>query len=77
MCLNCALRKKCTDVTMRVGRTITGALDAERERMRQKLDTEEGKAVYGKRKCLVEPVIGQLKVVGRLVQFLLRGARGG
>ena len=59
-------------------RTITrGAYDAERERMRQKLDTEEGKAVYGKRKCLVEPVIGQLKVVGRLVQFLLRGPLGG
>ena len=77
VCLNCALRKKRTNVTMRIGRTITrGAHDAERERMRQKLDTEEGKAVYGKRKCLVEPVIGQLKVVGRLVQFLLRGLTG-
>ena len=44
--------------------------------MKQKLDTEEGKAVYGKRKWLVEPTIGQLKVVGRLVQFLLRGLKG-
>ena len=77
VCLNCPLRKKCTKVTTRTGRTITrGAYEAERERMKQKLDTEEGKAVYGKRKWLVEPTIGQLKVVGRLVQFLLRGLKG-
>ena len=77
VCLNCALRKKCTKVRTRAGRTITrGIYEIERERMKQKLVTEGGKAVYGKRKWLVEPTIGQLKVVGRLVQFLLRGLAG-
>jgi len=64
-------------VTTRAGRTITrGGYEDEQERMRQKLAGAEGRAVYGRRKCLVEPVIGQLKVVGRLAQFLLRGLTG-
>jgi len=44
--------------------------------MRQKLSTGEGRAIYAKRKCTVEPTIGQLKTVNRLVQFLLRGLLG-
>ncbi len=41
--------------------------------MRKKLNTEEGRKIYGKRKILAEPVFGQIKVVGGLTQFLLRG----
>jgi len=44
--------------------------------MRAKLVTKEGRAIYAKRKCTVEPTIGQLKIVNRLVQFLLRGILG-
>jgi hypothetical protein len=44
--------------------------------MKQKLKSEEGKLVYKKRKTVVEPVIGQIKVVGGFVQFLLRGLIG-
>ena len=44
--------------------------------MREKLRTEEGQAIYKKRKMIVEPVIGQIKVVGGFVQFLLRGLTG-
>ncbi|MDH5186397.1 MAG: transposase [candidate division WOR-3 bacterium] len=44
--------------------------------MRQKLKTAAGKSVYVKRKCITEPVIRQLKVVGRFIQFLLRGIMG-
>jgi transposase len=41
--------------------------------MRAKLDTEEGRALYAKRKHTVEPVIGIIKSVLGLRQFHLRG----
>ena len=43
--------------------------------MRAKLATAEGRTIYGKRKKIVEPTIGQIKVVGGIRQFLLRGLR--
>jgi len=77
ICLSCAKKKNCTETKNKLGRSITrSAYEAERKRMRQKLKTAAGKLVYGKRKCITEPVIGQLKVVGRFVQFLLRGIMG-
>ena len=46
--------------------------DASRvERMKRKLKTKVGAAVYARRKCMVEPVFGQIKQARR--QFLLRG----
>jgi hypothetical protein len=41
--------------------------------MRTKLTTEQGRSLYGKRKCIVEPVIGQMKTRGDFTRFLLRG----
>ena len=77
ICLSCAQKKKCTETKNKVGRSITrSAYEAERERMRQKLKTDTGRIIYGRRKCITEPVIGQLKVVGRFIQFLLRGIMG-
>jgi len=43
--------------------------------MRAKLITEQGRVLYGKRKCIVEPVIGQIKTRGGLSHFLLRGVQ--
>jgi len=43
------------------------------ERMRHKLASEEGRALYKMRKAIVEPVFGQLKAVRGLRQFLMRG----
>jgi hypothetical protein len=40
------------------------------DRMKRKLQTKVGKAVYAARKCVVEPVFGQIK---QARQFLLRG----
>lgn len=37
------------------------------------LNTPEGRARYGRRKCTVEPVFGIVKQVMRFRQFLLRG----
>lgn len=44
-----------------------------KQRMRFKLRTEDGRAEYDKRKITAEPVIGQLKTVQGMRQFLLRG----
>jgi transposase len=43
------------------------------ESMRHRLKTKEGRALYAKRKCTVEPVIGIVKSVLGFRQFLLRG----
>jgi transposase len=44
-----------------------------KERMRAKLDTETGRALYARRKTIVEPVFGQIKEGRGFRQFLLRG----
>ena len=43
------------------------------EAMRHRLKTKAGRALYAKRKCTVEPVIGIVKSVLGFRQFLLRG----
>ena len=43
------------------------------DRMRRKLQTKVGAAIYSKRKTVVEPVFGQIKQVRGFRQFLLRG----
>ena len=48
--------------------------DASRvERMKRKPKTKVGAAVYARRKCMVEPVFGQIKQARGFRQFLLRG----
>ncbi|MHC4925326.1 MAG: transposase [Planctomycetota bacterium] len=44
-----------------------------RERMRHKVNTNEGREVYKRRKCVPEPVFGQLKQARGFRQFLHRG----
>src|SRR5437763_14674394 len=43
------------------------------DRIKRKLQTKMGKAVYAARKCVVEPVFGQIKQARGFRQFLLRG----
>ena len=45
------------------------------DKMKRKLQTKIGKAVYAARKCVVEPVFGQIKQARGFRQFLLRGKR--
>lgn len=45
------------------------------DRMRRKLQTEVGAAVYAARKGIVEPVFGQIKQARGFRQFLLRGLK--
>jgi len=44
-----------------------------KERMRRKLRTKAGRAVYKMRKAIVEPVFGQMKGARGFTHFLLRG----
>jgi transposase len=46
-----------------------------KERMARKLRTRRGRAIYARRKVIVEPVFGQLKRVMGFGQFLLRGLK--
>jgi transposase len=43
------------------------------DRMKRKLQTKVGKAIYAARKTIVEPVFGQIKQARGFRQFLLRG----
>ena len=43
------------------------------DRMRRKLKTKAGKAIYAARKTIVEPVFGQIKQARGFRQFLMRG----
>jgi transposase len=45
------------------------------ESMKQKIDTPEGRALYGRRIATVEPVFGNLRYNKRLDRFTLRGQR--
>jgi transposase len=53
------------------GRLPAGATRV--ERMKRKLQTKAGKMVYAARKCVVEPVFGQIKQARGFRQFVLRG----
>lgn len=76
-CLRCQQRHKCIKENNKAGRTITrGEFEAEQIRMRQKLKTAKGRKIYSRRKTMVEPVIGQMKIVGGFVRFLLSGLTG-
>jgi transposase len=56
------------------GRIPTNATS--RERMARRLRTKSGRADYARRKAIVEPVFGQMKVRQRAGQFRLRGLEG-
>ena len=58
------------------GRRVRGhgaARDPAQQRMRRKLRSAEGRAIYGRRKEIVEPRLGTLKVEHGMRQFRMRG----
>ncbi len=50
-----------------------GESESAMEKMNQKLKTETGRALYKRRKAIVEPVFGQIKAARGIRAFLLRG----
>ena len=70
-CLGCERKEECTKAEYR-----TISLDPREylmQKMRDRLDTKEGKKKYGKRKYLVEPVFGDMKYNRNMRVLLLRG----
>ena len=43
------------------------------QEMRQRMESEEGKAIYGRRKAMIEPLFGHFKHNLRFRQFFTRG----
>ena len=82
-----ALEKKPVDVYIATVRQKHGKTDGPCKRgplpqgatrvdkMTRKLQTKAGAAVYAARKCIVEPVFGQIKQARGFRQFLLRGVK--
>ncbi len=71
------------DPYMATGRQPHHASEAEvsdppataKERMAAKVRTPEGRALYARRKVIVEPVFGQIKEARGFRRFLLRGLK--
>lgn len=74
-CSDCPFTGDC--VTSQSGkRSLTRSeQDPIREQMRTKVQSEEGKAIYRKRKSIVEPAFGEMKEVQGFRQFHLRGEK--
>ena len=71
-CTSCQHFGQCTP--SKRGRSIWRRLvDKKIKQMRSKLDSESGKAIYAKRKHIVEPVFGHIKSVLGFTGFHLRG----
>ena len=71
-CQRCEFFGQCT--TNDNGRTLSRhPYEEQLKQMRKKLDSDQGKAVYGARKHIVEPVFGQIKSAMGFTAFLLRG----
>jgi hypothetical protein len=77
-CLNCALRERCLQkpgsgnprqVRLFHGR-VTETLTS---RMKEKIDTPEGRAIYSRRLGIVEPVFGHIAAHKRMDRSTLRG----
>lgn len=69
-CKRCAFKKNCT--TSKFRQIIVSDADPAKEKMRQKLKTNDGKKAYSKRLYTVEPVFGSLKRTLGFTHFLLR-----
>ncbi|MUV36769.1 hypothetical protein JNUCC1_02868 [Lentibacillus sp. JNUCC-1] len=72
-CLDCPFQSEC--VKSKTGKRTIQRTEADpiREAMRTKVQSDEGKDIYKKRKAIVEPVFGQLKACQGFRQFHLRG----
>jgi transposase len=80
-CLPCQLRSKCLrnpsgngvrQVAYFTGRT-KGVEVTYTQRMKEKIDSEEGRAIYSRRIGTVEPVFANLRHILKLDRFTLRG----
>jgi len=79
-CRDCALRQQClrkpqTTRSRQVAVLTRKTEPTHSQRMRERIDSEAGRAQYGRRFATVEPVFGDLRANKRLNRFTLRGQR--
>lgn len=74
-CSGCPHQRACVKSKTGNRQVERDQYDHLREEMREKLQTDRGKAAYGRRKETVEPVIGQLKMRQDFTQHYRRGLR--
>lgn len=77
-CADCALRTQClrkpdTTPVRQVAVLTRTAIVTHTQRMRERIDSDEGKELYGRRFATVEPVFGNLRHNKQLNRFTLRG----
>jgi transposase/cytochrome c556 len=76
-CRNCKLRSKCLRNAKTQSRQVH-ILQKKRppsitDKMREKIDTPEGRKIYSKRIAIVEPVFGNIRACKKMDRFTLRG----
>ncbi len=76
-CSDCPLREKCLRNPNTVSRQVhlfygkrPGSIT---DKMKEKIDTEQGRKIYSKRLGIVEPVFGNIRTCKRMDRFTLRG----
>ena len=76
-CAGCPLKKRCLEGPARKMRSLHIPIDnpepSLRQQMKERIDTPEARAIYGKRMHIVEPVFGNLRHNKGLGRFTLRG----
>ena len=80
-CINCPLQKQCMrhpvkscgrQVSIKLERKINTSLNSI-DRMKEKIDSDEGRHIYSRRLGTIEPVFGNINTTKRLNRFSLRG----
>jgi transposase len=81
-CLDCPLKSQCLSKADSKSRSllipIADRNDKEKhlsisQRMRQKIDSDEGKQIYSERLGIIEPVFGNIRFIKKLDRFSCRG----
>ena len=76
-CRDCTLRSKCLRNPNTEARQVHILIEKRppsiTDKMREKIDTLEGRRIYGKRIGIVEPVFGNIRSCKRMDRFTLRG----
>ena len=72
-CKGCAVKAECTTGSAR--RITRDGRESLLKAMREKLRSDEGRQIYKKRLCTVEPVLGDMKWNRRRIMMSLRGLK--
>ncbi len=75
-CDTCPFREQCTNHASGFRSIEVGLNHAEVRKLRDKLNRESGKAIYGKRKAIIEPIFGRWQHNWGVRRLRLRGLNG-